>query len=164
MQTLLNGAAVATAAAVGSVVATQPQSVASTPVELSALVVVGSSTNPTGDGIREFYNGKFEPADGDVTTVNFWTGPRGIYQGTAQNISDDDTVVMSSGWGAANASLLLTYLKATGSNDPVLTNPQLYVSTTMWPPRTAASALGCRRLLSSGSTRYPRRRTRELRW
>ena len=127
MQTLLNGAAVATAAAVGSVVATQPQSVASTPVELSALVVVGSSTNPTGDGIREFYNGKFEPADGNVTTVNSGPARVGIYQGTAQNISDDDTVVMSSGWGAANASLLLTYLKATGSNDPVLTNPQLYV-------------------------------------
>ena len=89
--------------------------------------MVGSSTNPTGTGIREFYNGKFEPADGNVTTVNFWTGPPGIYRGTAQNINDDDTVVMSSGWGAANISLLLTYLKATGSHDPVLTNPRLYV-------------------------------------
>ena len=124
---LLSAAAVvATAAAVGSVAATQPQSVASTPVELAALVVVGSSTNPTGDGIREFYGGKFEPEDGQVTTVNFWTGPPGIYQGIAQNIADDDTVVLSSGWGAANVSLLLTYLKATGSNDPVLTN-RMYV-------------------------------------
>ena len=124
---LVSGAALATAAAVGSVAATQPQSVASTPVELAALIVVGSSTNPTGDGIREFYGGKFEPADGQVTTVNFWTGPPGIYQGIEQNIADDDTVVLSSGWGAANISLLLTYLKATGSNDPVLTNPKLYV-------------------------------------
>ena len=123
---LLSGAVVATAAAVGSVAATQPQSVASTPVELAALVVVGSSTNPTGDGIREFYGGKFEPEDGQVTTVNFWTGPPGIYQGIAQNIADDKTVVLSSGWGAANVSLLLTYLKATGSNDPVLTN-RMYV-------------------------------------
>ena len=76
-------------------------------MELAALIVVGSSTNPTGDGIREFYGGKFEPADGQVTTVNFWTGPPGIYQGVEQNIADDDTVVLSSGWGAANISLLL---------------------------------------------------------
>ena len=124
---LASGAALATAAAVGSVAATQPQSVASAPVEPAALIVVGSSTNPTGDGIREFYGGKFEPADGQVTTVNFWTGPPGIYQGIEQNIADDDTVVLSSGWGAANISLLLTYLKATGSNDPVLTNPKSYV-------------------------------------
>ena len=119
---MLSGAAVVTAAAVGGFAATTPGSVSSSPVELSALVVVGSSTNPTGDGIREFYGGKFDRADEDVVTVNFLTGPLGIYQALYENRNDDDNVVLSSGWGAANASLLLTYLAATGSQDPALKN------------------------------------------
>ena len=119
---ILSGAAVVTAAAVGGLAATTPGSVSSSPVELSALVVVGSSTNPTGDGIREFYGGKFDRADEDVVTINFMTGPLGIYRALYENRDDDDNVVLSSGWGAANASLLLTYLAAAGSDDPALKN------------------------------------------
>ena len=119
---VLSAVALVTAAAVGGLAATTPGSVSSSPIELSALVVVGSSTNPTGDGIREFYGGKFDRADEDVVTVNFLTGPLGIYQALHENRNDDDNVVLSSGWGAANASLLLTYLAATGSDDPALKN------------------------------------------
>ena len=94
-----------------------------TPVELAALIIGASSTNPGGDGVEVFYGGLYQQ---DPTVVaNFLTGPLGIYQAIADNADDDDNVVLSSGWGAANTSLLLSYLAATG--DPVLANPTLYV-------------------------------------
>lgn len=120
------GAATAMIVTLGGVAATAPGSVAAMPVELSALVVVGSSTNPTGDGVRDFYRGKFDRPDSDVVTVDFFGGPLGLYRVLDEGPADD-TVVLSSGWGAANTSLLLTYLAATGSQDPVLTGPRLYV-------------------------------------
>lgn len=91
-------------------------------VQLTALVVGASSTNPGGDGVSDFYGGLFQQ---DPTVVaNFLTGPPGIYQAIADN-QDDGTVVLASGWGAANVSALLSYLKAT--HDPVLADPTLYV-------------------------------------
>lgn len=94
-----------------------------TPVELAALIIGASSTNPGGDGVEDFYGGLYQQ---DPTVVaNFLTGPLGIYQAIADNADDDDNVVLSSGWGAANTSLLLSYLAATG--DPVLADPTLYV-------------------------------------
>jgi hypothetical protein len=117
---MISGAAVATVAAVGGVAVTNPESVASTMYDLSALIIEGSSTNPTGGGIEDFYGGKFQ--QDPAVTVNFFTGPFGIYDALGQNVTDDDNVVLSSGWGAANASLLLTYLDASGGNDPVANN------------------------------------------
>lgn len=118
------GPVIAAVASLGVVAATAPLVAA---VELSAFVVVGSSTNPTGDGVRDFYRGAFDRPGGDVVTVNFLSGPLGVYRALDDTRSDGDTVVLSSGWGAANVSLLLTYLAATGSADPALTAPDFYV-------------------------------------
>jgi len=50
-------------------------------------------------------------AGGDLEHVNFFTGPFGINQ--ALQAHDGETnAVLSSGWGAANASLLLMQLQA----------------------------------------------------
>ncbi|MDV3128947.1 PE-PPE domain-containing protein [Mycobacterium sp. 21AC1] len=115
-QLVVCGAAVATVAALG----VTPQVA---PVQLAALIIGASSTNPGGDGVSDFYGGHYQQ---DPTVVaNFLTGPAGIYRAIADNRDDDDNVVLSSGWGAANASLLLSQLKAT--HDPVLSNPTLYV-------------------------------------
>jgi hypothetical protein len=60
---------------------------------------------------------------GDLEHVNFFTGPFGINQ-ALQAHDGEPNAVFSSGWGAANASLLLTQLQA--QQDPAL--PQtLYI-------------------------------------
>lgn len=115
---LLGGMALATAATLG---ATQPM----TAVQLSALIIGASSTNPGGDGVADFYGGLYRQGRDEPVVVNFFTGPFGIYRAIQDRSGDDDNVVLSSGWGAANASLLLTYGKLT--HDPVVTQPTLYV-------------------------------------
>jgi hypothetical protein len=105
-------AAVGVATAVVGVAATQPSSISATPVDLSALIVVGSSTNPSGAGVENFYQGKFNNpiytgASGeDITYVNFLEGPLGIKRALEEN-SGERNAVIASGWGAANLSLLL---------------------------------------------------------
>jgi hypothetical protein len=90
-------------------------------VDLTALIVVGSSTHPDGSGNENFFNGMFNAppynSGDDLEHVNFFTGPFGINQ-ALQAHSGEDNAVLSSGWGAANASLLLMALQAT--KDPVL--------------------------------------------
>lgn len=115
---LLGGMALATAATLG---ATQPM----TAVQLSALIIGASSTNPGGDGVADFYGGLYRQGRDEPVVANFFTGPFGIYRAIQDRSGDDDNVVLSSGWGAANASLLLTYGKLT--HDPVITQPTLYV-------------------------------------
>lgn len=115
---LLGGMALATAATLG---ATQPM----TAVQLSALIIGASSTNPGGDGVADFYGGLYRQGQDEPVVANFFTGPFGIYRAIQDRSGDDDNVVLSSGWGAANASLLLTYGKLT--HDPVVTQPTLYV-------------------------------------
>lgn len=114
---LLGGMALATVTALG---AAQPM----TAVQLSALIIGASSTNPTGDGVADFYGGLYQQGQDEPVVANFFTGPFGVYRAIQDN-SGDDNVVLSSGWGAANVSLLLTYGKLT--NDPVVTQPKLYV-------------------------------------
>lgn len=114
---LLGGMALATVAALG---ATQPM----TAVQLSALIIGASSTNPGGDGVADFYHGLYRQGADEPVVANFFTGPFGVYQAIQDN-SDEDNVVLSSGWGAANVSLLLSYGKLT--NDPAITQPTLYV-------------------------------------
>lgn len=116
----LSAVVVASVAAAGGVAVVRPESVASAMYDLSALITEGSSTNPTGAGIEDFYGGKFR--QDDQVTVKFFTGPFGVRDALTEFVTDDDNVVMSSGWGAANVSLLLTYLDATGAHDPVATN------------------------------------------
>ncbi len=121
----LSSVIVASVATAGGVAVVHPEAVASTMYDLAALIIEGSSTNPTGDGIAEFYGGKFaedrDAKDGEVVQVNFFTGPFGVYD-ALKNRTEEDNIVMSSGWGAANVSLLLTYLEATGGDDSVATN------------------------------------------
>ncbi|VEG39905.1 PE-PPE domain-containing protein [Mycolicibacterium flavescens] len=106
-------AAAGVATCVVGLAATQPASIASTVVDLTALIVVGSSTNPTGAGVAEFFGGKFDTprytdyhGGGDVVYVDFRTGPGGIEQALRDHAGEHNAV-LASGWGAANASLLL---------------------------------------------------------
>ncbi|MGV0794168.1 PE-PPE domain-containing protein [Mycolicibacterium sp. XJ1819] len=108
-------AAAGVAATVAGVAATSPASisaVSASMVDLTALIVVGSSTNPSGAGVEDFFEGKFDdpvytgPTGEDVSYVNFITGPLGIAAALAANAGESNAV-LASGWGAANASLLL---------------------------------------------------------
>ncbi|HTI77257.1 MAG TPA: PE-PPE domain-containing protein [Mycobacterium sp.] len=114
-------AAVGVATSVASVAATQPASISAPLVDLAALIVVGSSTHPDGSGNENFFGGMFNQppynAGDDLEHVNFFTGPFGINQ-ALQAHSGEDNAVLSSGWGAANASLLLMALQA--KKDPAL--------------------------------------------
>lgn len=106
-------AAAGVATSVVGLAVTHPASISATLVDLSALIVVGSSTNPTGEGVADFFGGKFNDPiytnyDGgnDIVYVDFRTGPAGIQQALDDNIGERNAV-LASGWGAANASLLL---------------------------------------------------------
>ncbi|MBE1549241.1 hypothetical protein GGC64_003265 [Mycobacterium sp. OAS707] len=114
-------AALGVATTVAGVAATQPASISAPLVDLAALIVVGSSTHPDGSGNEDFFQGMFNQAPfntgDDLEHVNFFTGPFGINQ-ALQAHTDETNAVLSSGWGAANTSLLLMALQA--SHDPVL--------------------------------------------
>jgi hypothetical protein len=105
-------AAVGVATTVAGVAATQPASISAIPVDLAALIVVGSSTNPSGAGVEDFFQGKFNdplytgPNGDDIVHVNFLSGPLGIKQALEANAGKDNAVI-ASGWGAANLSLLM---------------------------------------------------------
>ncbi|BBX90796.1 PE-PPE domain-containing protein [Mycolicibacterium boenickei] len=114
----LGGMALVTVTALGAI---QPM----TAVQLSSLIIGASSTNPGGDGVADFYGGLYRQGQDEPVVANFFTGPFGIYQAIQEHSDDDNNVVLSSGWGAANASLLLTYGKLT--HDPVVSQPTLYV-------------------------------------
>lgn len=108
----IGAAVVGVATSVTAVAITQPASISASLVDLAALIVVGSSTNPTGEGVENFYGGKFlDPmytgVDGtDIVRVNFNDGPAGIKAALDANAGEQNAV-LASGWGAANASLLL---------------------------------------------------------
>jgi PE-PPE domain len=114
-------AAVGVATTVAAVAATQPASISAPVVDLTALIVVGSSTHPDGSGTENFFGGMFNRppynTGDDLVHVNFFTGTFGINQ-VLQAHAGEPNAVLSSGWGAANASLLLMALQA--RNDPVL--------------------------------------------
>jgi hypothetical protein len=113
-------AAVGVATTIAGVAATQPASISAPLVDLTALIVVGSSTHPDGSGNENFFHGLFNAPpynSGGLLHVNFLTGPFGINQ-ALQAHAGEPNAVLSSGWGAANASLLLMALQA--QNDPVL--------------------------------------------
>ncbi|MGY4649567.1 PE-PPE domain-containing protein [Mycobacterium sp. URHB0021] len=118
----IGAASVGVAMSVVGVSATQPAAF----VDLAALIVLGSSTHPDGSGNEAFFRGKFNNptytgvngADGsDIVHVNFLAGPAGINQALQANAGEPNAI-LASGWGAANASLLLRQLSA--QNDPVL--------------------------------------------
>jgi len=114
-------AALGVATTVAGVAATQPASISAPLVDLAALIVVGSSTHPDGSGNENFFQGMFDQppfnTGDDLEHVNFFTGPFGINQ-ALQAHSGEENAVLSSGWGAANTSLLLMALQA--QKDPVL--------------------------------------------
>jgi hypothetical protein len=105
-------AAVGVATTVAGVAATQPASISASPVDLAALIVVGSSTAPSGAGVEDFFQGKFNdpiytgPNGDDIVHVNFFSGPLGIKQALDANAGEHNAII-ASGWGAANLSLLL---------------------------------------------------------
>jgi PE-PPE domain len=114
-------AALGVATTVAGVAATQPASISAPLVDLTALIIVGSSTHPDGSGNEDFFHGLFNAppynTGDDLVHVNFFTGPFGINQALQAN-DDEPNAVLASGWGAANASLLLMALQA--QHDPVL--------------------------------------------
>ncbi|OBI80987.1 PE-PPE domain-containing protein [Mycobacterium sp. E740] len=106
-------AAAGVATSVVGLAVTQPASISSALIDLSALIVVGSSTNPTGAGVADFFGGKFNDpiytnyhGGDDIVYVDFRTGPAGIQQALDAHAGERNAV-LASGWGAANASLLL---------------------------------------------------------
>jgi hypothetical protein len=113
----IGAAAIGVATSVTAVAVTLPASISSSLVDLTALIVVGSSTNPSGAGVADFFGGKFRdeiytgPNGDDIVTVNFYDGPAGI-QAAINDANQclepgQRNAVLASGWGAANASLLL---------------------------------------------------------
>jgi len=114
-------AATVVTTAVAGVAATQPASISAPLVDLAALIVVGSSTHPDGSGNENFFQGMFNAppynTGDDLLHVNFFTGPWGINR-ALQDHSGETNAVPSSGWGAANASLLL--MKLQFQKDPAL--------------------------------------------
>src|SRR6478735_8410129 len=114
-------AATVVTTAVAGVAATQPASISAPLVDLAALIVVGSSTHPDGSGNENFFQGMFNAppynTGDDLLHVNFFTGPWGINR-ALQEHSGETNAVLSSGWGAANASLLL--MKLQFEDDPAL--------------------------------------------
>ena len=108
----VGAAAVGVATSVTAVAVTQPASISASLVDLAALIVVGSSTNPSGAGVENFFKGTFRdpmytgPSGNDIVRVNFWDGPAGIQAALDANAGESNAVI-ASGWGAANASLLL---------------------------------------------------------
>src|SRR5262245_18097807 len=114
-------AAVGVATTVTGVAATQHASISRPLADLAALIVVGSSTHPDGSGNEDFFHGMFNAPPyntGDyLQHVNFFTGPFGINR-ALQDHAGETNAVLSSGWGAATASLLLMALQV--KKDPVL--------------------------------------------
>ena len=116
-------AAVGVATSIASIAATQPASISTPLVDLAALIVVGSSTHPDGSGTEDFFKGKFRDPiytgvkGDDIVHVDFFSGPAGINAALQANAGERNAVI-ASGWGAANASLLLRQLNA--QNDPIL--------------------------------------------
>ena len=109
----IGAAAVGVATSVAGVAVTQPASISASLVDLAALIVVGSSTNPSGAGVADFFDGKFNdpmytgPRANDIIYVNFFEGPAGIKAALDSTDPGEQNAVLASGWGAANASLLL---------------------------------------------------------
>lgn len=107
----LSVAAAGIATSVAGVAALQPAAVTAPLVDLAALIVVGSSTNPSGAGVENFFQGKFNdpmytgPNGDDIVYVNFWSGAEGIERALDANAGERNAII-ASGWGAANASLL----------------------------------------------------------
>ncbi|WP_099023899.1 PE-PPE domain-containing protein [Mycolicibacterium palauense] len=109
------------AASVVGLTLAQPLATSVAPITLAALIIEGSSTNPSGTGIEDFYHGKFSAPS--PIRLNFLTGPSGILRALTQpdNVAGPN-IVMSSGWGAANASLLISRLADRDPANPALTN------------------------------------------
>ncbi|KWX57407.1 PE-PPE domain-containing protein [Mycobacterium sp. NAZ190054] len=123
--TAAGAAAIGMAITVGGVAATHPASISASLVDLTALIVVGSSTHPDPTGNEDFFGGKFNQAPynpagqpgADLIGVDFRGGPAAINEALQQNAGEDNAV-LSSGWGAANASLVLNRLDR--DDDPAL--------------------------------------------
>ncbi|MCK0172806.1 MULTISPECIES: PE-PPE domain-containing protein [Mycobacteriaceae] len=114
---LIGGAAVATVAAVGGVAVISPEIVASTMNDWTAPIAARGSTDDHGD----FYRSALADRRGPVS-VDFHAGPSGLGPTPGHAIRDE--VVVASGWGTADTSLLLNYLADAG--DPV-TGTAVYV-------------------------------------
>jgi hypothetical protein len=109
----IGAAAVGVTTSLVGVAATQPASISAPLVDLAALIVVGSSTHPGGEGVEDFFGGKFRdpmytgPNGDDIIHVNFWDGPAGIQAALDSTDDGEKNAIIASGWGAANVSLLL---------------------------------------------------------
>lgn len=122
MKMTMGVAAVGVATSIAGVAAMQPTILSAPMVDLAALIVVGSSTHPDGSGNEDFFQGEFNAppyntTGTDIAHVNFFTGPWGIDQALKDNATEPNAI-LSSGWGAANASLLLMQMQA--RHDPAL--------------------------------------------
>lgn len=120
--------ALSVAAVVAAAAGTYAPTVTSAqPVDPAALIVVGSSTRPDPSGNENFFHGMFNKAPynpggsagPDLVSVDFRGGTRALRDAIAAH-PEGPNAVLSSGWGAANASLVLDRLDRAGA--PVLAN------------------------------------------
>ncbi|MGE2835099.1 PE-PPE domain-containing protein [Mycobacterium sp. SMC-4] len=119
--------ALGVAAVFAATTVTPTTTITSRPVDPAALIVVGSSTRPDPSGNEDFFGGLFNQAPynpggaagPDLVGVNFLGGTAAIRDALLAR-PDDANAVLSSGWGAAHASRVLSRLDR--EDAPVLSN------------------------------------------
>lgn len=91
--------------------ATQPPALTTGNVDLAALIIHGTATNPTGDAMADLFDGELKrTSDGGLVYANFLGGPVGLYGATRD---DSDTEVISVGDGPDDAAKLAELLDST---------------------------------------------------
>ncbi|AQT78666.1 hypothetical protein B1R94_04515 [Mycolicibacterium litorale] len=104
-------AAISLATTIMVLAATQPPALATKDVDLAALIVHGTATNPTGDAMADLFDGELKrTSDGGLVYANVLGGPVGLYGATR---GDSDTEVMSVGDGPDDAARLAGLLDST---------------------------------------------------
>lgn len=147
--------AIGLATGIMTVAATQPESIAPLLVSPAALIVGGSSTNQGGAGVADFFGGRFKPANADdIFVVPFSAGPTGFTTAVQQHTGSPN-VILSSGWGAAYASVALSNMFDVG--DPALKNTLWVIDNNVVTPN---GGFGTRYPLFSGLTGVPTQPTR----
>lgn len=104
-------AAISLATATMVLAATQPPAFTTGDVDLAALIIHGTATNPTGDAMADLFDGELKrTSDGGLVYANLLGGPVGLYGATR---ADSDTDVISIGNGPDAAPQLAELLEST---------------------------------------------------
>ncbi|MCX2933383.1 hypothetical protein ORI20_24225 [Mycobacterium sp. CVI_P3] len=119
MRSALRGGAAAVSLALATMLlaSTQPQALTTPDVDLAALIIHGTATNPTGDAMVDIFDGEFRhPADGGFLYANYLGGPIGLY-GAMQGNAEEE--VLTIGDGPGDAATLAELLDSTDQSGNV---------------------------------------------